>query len=274
MIIPFERKDPIMRVSGVSLSLGGRQVLRDVELEIRNLVRSDVTQGQVVGLLGPSGMGKTQLFRILSALIQPDSGTVLAGAPLRPVQAGQVGVVAQDYPLFSHRTVMSNMILAGRMAGKSADEAASEAMRLLARFGLPDEGEKYPVQLSGGQKQRVAIAQQLMCSDMFMLLDEPFSGLDPLAVDALCTLITEVSTSDELKTLIIVTHDISAALRVCDSLLLLGRDRDDAGKAIPGARVQQVIDLAEQGLAWQPELRHTPAFFEAEAEVHARFALL
>ena len=272
--IPYKVGEPLMKATGVNLNLGGRPILRDVNLQINDLVRPGLTQGQVVGLLGPSGMGKTQLFRILAGLNKPDSGTVEIGSPLKPVEVGRVGVVAQDYPLFRNRSVMGNLILAGRQAGMDPGQAQTKANEMLSRFDLSDQGDKYPALLSGGQRQRVAISQQLMCSDGFLLMDEPFSGLDPLAVDAMCKLLNEVSSSDELKTIIIVTHDISAALRVCDHLMLLGRDRDADGKVIPGARIQEDIDLIEAGLAWVPDLHMTQSFFTVESGVHARFAAL
>src|SRR5205807_709075 len=123
------------------------------------------TQGQVVGLLGPSGMGKTTLFRVLAGLDAPDRGAVLLGEEGRPVERGMVGVVAQNYPLFSHRTVLSNLIVAGRSSGESGSEAGRHARDLLGRFDLAAHAYKYPAQLSGGQRQRVAIAQQFMCSE-------------------------------------------------------------------------------------------------------------
>ncbi len=163
----YEKTHTLLKVSGVNLDLGGRKILRDVNLEIKDIVRPGMTQGQIVGLLGPSGMGKTQLFRILSGLNVPDSGTVDMGNPLTPVQAGRVGVVAQDYPLFHNRTVMSNLVLASKQAGRTQPEEDSKKM--LDRFDLGEHGDKFPAQLSGGQRQRVAIAQQLLCSEMFLL---------------------------------------------------------------------------------------------------------
>ena len=173
----------LLKASGVSLSLGGKQILRDVNLEIKDVRRPGVTTGQVVGLLGPSGMGKTQLFRILAGLNAPDRGTVLIGEEAVPVSRGLVGVVAQHYPLFNHRRVLGNLLVAGRHAGLSREAARAKAERLLAHFKLEDAASKFPLQLSGGQRQRVAIAQQFMCSERFLLMDEPFSGLDVVQIE-------------------------------------------------------------------------------------------
>lgn len=270
----YEKMQCVLRAQGVHLTLGDKKILRDVNLQIDNIHRPGKTQGQVVGLLGPSGMGKTQLFRLLAGLNTPDQGTVEVGDPLQPISAGQVGVVAQDYPLFQNRTVMSNLVLAGRLSGSGSSSPEERATELLSRFDLAEHGDKYPVQLSGGQRQRVAIAQQFMCSDHYLLMDEPFSGLDPIAVDALCHLISEIAATDELRTFIIVTHDITSALRVCDTLWLLGRDRGPDGKPVPGARIQEIVDLIARGLAWRPDIHKTPEFFATETEVHDRFATL
>src|SRR5579862_7281517 len=177
---PYELKECILKVDHVSVKLGGLPILRDVNVEIRDIVRPGMNQGQVVALLAPSGMGKTTLFKALAGLDVPDEGQVLLGTSSQPVERGMVGVVAQNYPLFAHRTVAGNLAVASRQAGMSGSHAKDQSMELLTRFGLADQAHKYPVQLSGGQRQRVAIAQQFMCSEHFLLMDEPFSGLDLL----------------------------------------------------------------------------------------------
>lgn len=264
----------LLKATDVSLALGGKQILRDVSLEIRDVRRPDHVTGQVVGLLGPSGIGKTQLFRILAGLNQPDRGTVLVGEEAIPVSRGMVGVVAQNYPLFNHRRVLGNLCVAGRRAGLTREGARSKAERLLAHFKLEDAASKYPMQLSGGQRQRAAIAQQFMCSERFLLMDEPFSGLDLVQIQKVIALIHEVASLHEFNTIIIVTHDISASLEVADTLWLLGRDRDAQGNFLPGARIQTTYDLIERGLAWSQGIADTPAFVETRREIRARFPLL
>lgn len=256
----YEHKETILKVSGVNKDLGGRPILRNVDLEIKNLVRPGHNQGQVVSLLGPSGIGKTTLFRILAGLDQPDSGTVLIGPEQRPVERGMVGVVAQHYPLFAHRNVMGNMLIAGKMAGLSKAEATQKAKRLLAQFLVEEAEEKYPSQLSGGMRQRVAIAQQFMCSENYILMDEPFSGLDPIAVERVILFIQEIAAAHDLNTIIVVTHDVEAAIQVSDTLWLLGRDRDEQGNIMPGARIQTSFNLIERGLTWQPHVFDKPEF--------------
>lgn len=266
----YSLADTLLKIEGVNLTLGGKLILRDVNAEVKDVRREGMQQGQVVGLLGPSGVGKTRLFRILAGLDQPDSGRVLLGSEGKPVNRGSVGVVAQDYPLFAHRTVLSNLMVAARQVNKSE----SECQTLLERFGLAGHEKKYPAQLSGGQRQRVSIAQQLLCSDDLLLMDEPFSGLDLVALGTVIRFLGEIAAADELKTFVIVTHDIEAAIEVCDTLWLLGRDHDEKGNIIPGARVQKIYDLMALGLAWRDGITDDPAYLNLLKEIRATFPLL
>jgi polar amino acid transport system ATP-binding protein/sulfate transport system ATP-binding protein len=264
----------ILKASNVWLTLGGNLILRDVDLEVRDIRRPGNLTGQVVGLLGPSGIGKTRFFRILAGLDAPDRGTVLVGEGQVPVERGMVGVVAQRYTLFQHRTVLSNLLVAGAQGGLSRKEARDKAMSFLERFHLEPHAERYPLQLSGGQQQRVAIAQQFMCSEHFLLMDEPFSGLDPIAVDRVAELIAEVASLHELNTIIVVTHDVAAAMEVSDTLWLMGRDRDAKGNVIPGARIQETYDLIERGLAWRKGISTTREFMDLLREILERYPSL
>jgi polar amino acid transport system ATP-binding protein/sulfate transport system ATP-binding protein len=261
-------------VEGVSQKLGDNLILRDVNLEVKDIRRPGQVAGQVVGLLGPSGIGKTRLFRILAGLDEPTSGRVLIGEKGAPVERGMVGVVAQRYPLFAHRTVLGNLMVAARQAGCSHDEGGRRSLRFLKRFGMEDRANHYPAQLSGGQQQRVAIVQQFLCSEHFLLMDEPFSGLDPNAVEAVGELIAEMANLDELNTIIVVTHDIAAAIEVADTLWLLGRDRDENGRVVPGARIQGTYNLIERGLAWRKGITTSPEFMDLLREILARFPTL
>lgn len=274
MSYEYELRESILKVEEASLILGDNLILDKVSFEIRNIVRPDAIAGQVIGLLGPSGIGKTQLFHLLAGLKQPTSGRVLIGDPGVPVQRGMVGVVAQHYPLFMHRTVMGNLLVAGERSGKTEAEYKKKAHSLLEQFRLLDRAGHFPAQLSGGQRQRVAIAQQIMCSESFLLMDEPFSGLDLIALRKVQELIHGISTAHEFNTIFVVTHDIPAALEVADTILLLGRNSDENGRFVPGARIQAIYNLIERGLAWRKDIARSPEFVECLNEIRNRFALL
>jgi NitT/TauT family transport system ATP-binding protein len=270
---PYRLGQRLLTIEGLSVCYGA-PVLSGLEATIDNIIRDGMSQGQVVCLLGPSGIGKTQLFRCIAGLQDPDQGGVYLNGKRAPVTPGEVGVVAQHYPLLEHRTVLGNLVVAALRDGGSRAAASARAMQMLAQLGLAERALAYPGELSGGQRQRVAIAQQLLCSSHFLLMDEPFSGLDPAAKATVCDTIRSLSTADELNTIIVVTHDIDSALRIADTLWLLGRDPDAAGKPAGGARIIEKYDLIARGLAWHEQIDGTPEFRALGDELRARFGSL
>jgi polar amino acid transport system ATP-binding protein/sulfate transport system ATP-binding protein len=270
---PYRVGSRLVTIDKVSVAYGA-PVLSNASEAIDDLIRDGVTQGQVVCLLGPSGIGKTQLFRCIAGLQTPDSGGVYLNGKRTPVAPGEVGVVAQDYPLLAHRTVLGNLMVAARCKISDAKAAQARCMALLADFDLADKALAYPAALSGGQRQRVAIAQQLLCSSHFLLMDEPFSGLDPRAKAKVCETILKISTSDELNTIIVVTHDIDASIAIADTIWLLGREFGAHGKPLPGAAIRHKIDLIARGLAWHDGIEDTPEFHALSREIRRKFAEL
>jgi len=267
------KDDVLVKVDSVWQKLGGNQILEGVSFAIIDRVRPNRITGQIVGLLGPSGVGKTRLIRLIAGLDAPDRG-VITGFDGKPLQSGETGVVFQNYPLLRHHTVRGNLMVAGAAAGLSHAEASNRAKQLLERFGMSARADYYPAQLSGGQRQRVAIAQQLVRQCRLVLMDEPFSGLDPATLDATIRLMIEVANMDELNTIAVVTHDIRSALTACDTLFVLGRDRDAEGRVKSGAKIQKTYDLVDMGLAWQEHVETLPAFIEVEKEIKAGFTRL
>jgi ABC-type nitrate/sulfonate/bicarbonate transport system ATPase subunit len=261
MMIAHAYAERLLTINNLSLSLGGKQILRDINLHIDNVTRPGKTQGQVVALLGPSGIGKTQLFRCIAGLQCPSVGSVVLNSDKHAVTAGEVGVVQQSYPLMPHRTVLSNLLMV------TPDKDRIHA--LLSRFHLSDKQHHFPSQLSGGQRQRVAIIQQMLCSKYFILMDEPFSGLDVVAKDNVCALIDEVSSADEHSTIIFTTHDLESAVTVADTIWVLGREE---GK--PGATIRTSINLIERDLAWNPEVDKHPNFWSTIQELKHLFKTL
>ncbi|HTF18731.1 MAG TPA: ATP-binding cassette domain-containing protein [Chryseolinea sp.] len=259
----YVRNEVLMAVENVSLSYG-KSVLRDVNFTVHNIVRPGVDQGQVVSLIGRSGIGKTQLFKILAGLIAPDTGSITVGLDQHAVSAGEVGVVSQNYLLFNHRSIKDNLKLALRHS--SLPLAASEREQLILQyaetFDLAEHLSKYPMQLSGGQRQRTSIIQQILTGNKFILLDEPFSGLDALMIDKVMELLLRISTMDELNTLVIISHDVENALAISDTAYILARE---AGKE--GATITETLDLMKMGFAWNPEIRQEEAFQDLVAQI-------
>ncbi len=277
---PYEYKKTILKVENVSLKLGETQILRDCNVEIKDVVRPGTTTGQVIGFIAPSGMGKTKFFECLSGIRKPDTGTILVGEEQLPTNIGRVGVVQQHYPLFMHRTIMSNMKIAARNLPKS--ERDDRVRDILKRFGLLERGGHYPAMLSGGQKQRAAIAQQILCSNNFLLMDEPFSGLDVNMISEVSGLIKEVAHMHELNTIIIVSHDIVSTMAISDTIWVMGRDRETFtnskgepdSRIIPGAKIKYKYNLMEEGLAWQNNVEKMPRFNEIINEIKGKFPYL
>jgi NitT/TauT family transport system ATP-binding protein len=191
--------DIVLRVRDVSISRDGTHVLDHVSFNVVDRIREGCITGQVVSLLGPSGIGKTTLLRVLAGLECPARGEV-KGPEGKILDARSVGIVFQHYPLLAHRDVEDNLALAGRVGGLSWARANERACELMERVGIEDRAGFYPAQLSGGQRQRAAIAQQLVLPRRVLLLDEPFSGLDPAALADVSAFVTEVANVCSLPT--------------------------------------------------------------------------
>lgn len=271
MTMAYEYKDSLVKLNGICLDFDGKPILAGINAEVRDIVRPGKITGQIVGILGPSGVGKSMLARIMTGLQTPSSGSVSIGPKGEPVSAGRVGFVAQNYPLLRHRTILGNLLVASSEedAGKSLEKAES----LLSRFDLLNKRHLYPAQLSGGQRQRIAILQQFMCSEHYLVLDEPTTGLDPLMKDKVCNFIRDLANIAEENTIFLISHDIESVLSLADTLWLMGRDRNPQGESL-GAKIQYVYNLIEKGLAWQTDPKATPMFGSLLREIRQRFETL
>lgn len=282
---PYTLAETLLKVEGVNLSYGDFKVLRDVNVEVKNIVRPGLHQGQVIGFLGPSGVGKTKLSEILAGIIPIKagndtdsdmnvSGTVLLGPEQQPTQIGKIGVVQQSYPLLEHRTVLGNLNIVARNRFKDRVVADAKVEETLQMLNLQNHKKNYPANLSGGQKQRVAIGQALINCENFIIFDEPFSGLDINMINRVTTMIQDLTRQNELLTIIIISHDITATTAVSDTLWIMGKEKNEVGEFIPGAKIIKQIDLMERGLAWMPDITLQPEFSDTTREIRALFPTL
>lgn len=250
---PHKLVRPLIQISNLNLVLGGKQILRDINLNVydeQSVDHPDTVMPQIISLFGPSGCGKSQFSLCLAGLQPPTSGSILVGPDAMPTKHGAVGMVAQNYPVLAHRSVLGNLVYAGRQHGLSRKEARAIALERLNIFGLLAEANKHPSQLSGGQQQRVAIIQQLMCSEHFLVLDEPLSGLDVNNKGIVCQELVKMARLDSMNTFIIVSHDIKFTLAISTEAWFMGHDRTPEGEVVPGGRIspEHIIDLSAEDL--------------------------
>ncbi len=185
-----------------------RPILKGITFEAK--------RGEIVALIGGSGSGKTTLFRLITGLLEPDSGTVTCQTLPTYMQ--------QEDLLLPWRTALGNLMLCGEL-GKELEEACTdEAKKLLRLVGLEGYEEAYPSELSGGMRQRVALARALLQNRPLMLLDEPFGSLDVLIREQLYMLLKQIRDRYQ-KTILLVTHDFRDAISMADRILVLVNGR-------------------------------------------------
>lgn len=252
----LEKQEVIFKAENVNLSYGKKQILSNINFEITDKKRIGVNQGQIVSLIGRSGIGKSQLFRIMCGFNEIEntdnkniSGKILINRDLHPVKLGEVGVVTQNYKLLEHRTVRKNLLFTGK--------SKTEVEDLCKQFDLFQHLDKFPLELSGGQRQRAAILQQVLTGNDFILLDEPFSGLDDIMLKKIISLLLKISLIDELKTLVIISHDIENSLAISDHAFLMTKYDENVGATISS---ENVYNLSQMGLAWQENIKENVQF--------------
>ena len=208
----------MISVKNLCKSYDGLQILKDVNI--------DFPDGSTTVIIGGSGCGKSTLLRCLNLLEKPDCGTIeIDGEDIVTTKnvdklRQKLGMVYQSFNLFSHLSVLENIILAPMKVKKiSKEEAISKAYELLKMVGMENRATHMPDQLSGGQKQRVAIARALAMEPEVMLFDEPTSALDPTMVDEVETVIKRLV--DSGMTSIIVTHEMRFARNIASNILFL-----------------------------------------------------
>ncbi|MDE1549040.1 amino acid ABC transporter ATP-binding protein [Jeotgalibaca caeni] len=206
-------------VKNLKKNFGSNEVLKGIDLEI--------TEGEVVCIIGPSGSGKSTFLRCLNGLEEITGGAVLVDqvditnpkTDINKVRE-EIGMVFQHFNLFPHLTVMENITLAPvELKRLSKEEGKTKAHQLLELVGLAEKAEVYPHSLSGGQKQRVAIARALAMNPDIMLFDEPTSALDPEMVGEVLEVMKRLA--KEGMTMVVVTHEMGFAREVGDRVIFM-----------------------------------------------------
>ena len=212
-------KTPLIRAVHLAKSFGDVQPVRDVSF--------DVQKGDVISIIGPSGTGKSTLLNLLNHLEKKDSGTILFEGQdtcekgyNENLMREQIGMVFQSFNLFSHLTIVENLMLAQTLLLKrSRSEACEKSMELLQMVGLADKALCLPAQLSGGQQQRVAIIRAVAMNPKILLFDEPTSALDPTMINEVLAVIRKLVR--EGLTMLIVTHEMRFARDISNRVFFM-----------------------------------------------------
>jgi polar amino acid transport system ATP-binding protein len=236
--------EPMVTAEAVRKSFGRLEVLKGITLTIN--------RGEVMCLLGPSGSGKSTFLRCINHLEKINSGRLSVDGELVGYRESgdklyelhekevarkraEIGMVFQHFNLFPHMTALENVTLAPVLVGgDSRGNAGDRARGLLARVGLGDKIDSYPVALSGGQQQRVAIARALAMQPKLMLFDEPTSALDPELVGDVLDVMRQLARDG--MTMIVVTHEIGFAREVADTVVFM-----DEGVVVESGKPDQVL---------------------------------
>lgn len=255
--MPYTIENTLLYVENLSVTYGEKTVIKDINFFEKDVVREDKITGQVIAFVGRSGRGKSTLFKALTGLVKPSTGKVLiadtttgAENDAKEVHEGDIGFVDQKYTLFRNKTVHQALMFALRNKDISKADKESKIMDYLVTWGLEGVKDQYPCELSGGQRQRTAIIEQIFSSGHYMILDEPFSGLDVGNIEDVKNAFRLITSTHEYNTIIYSTHDIELAVELADSIYVIGYPTIDGRHADYGTIVKH-IDMKELNLAWK-----------------------
>lgn len=247
--------EPILKLQNVSKSFGGKRAVDNVSFTVE--------PGQIVGFLGPNGAGKTTSLRMALGYVKPDEGDVhLFGGPPGERTFGRVGFLPEERGLYKKQTAREAIAHMARLNGVKRKDAFETADELLDRYGLGDAKRKKNKDMSKGMAQKVQLLSAIAHDPEFYVLDEPFSGLDPVNQKVLEDMVREISGRG--RTIIFSTHVMEHAERLCDRIILMGR-----GQKVFDGTVQEALDHAPRRVIVSSEnsgLKDTVAPFAEEIE--------
>ena len=224
----------MLKIKSLKKNFGSKKVLKGIDLE--------VNKGDIVGIIGPSGCGKSTLLRTINLLEIPTSGTInFEGKNLDfkenlTLVRRKIGMLFQQFNLFSNMTVLENIILAPvKLKILSHDEAVKEATSLLKKIDLYDKKDYYPYELSGGQQQRIAIITALIMHPDLMLFDEPTSALDPEMIGEVTNLMKEIA--NQGMTMIVVSHEMNFIKKFATKVIFM-----EDGKIIEQGTKEEIFN--------------------------------
>ena len=226
----------MLRIDGVSKRFGSRLALNDVTFEVGT--------GRLTGFVGGNGAGKTTTMRIILGVLAADRGAVtLDGAPLGPQDRRRFGYMPEERGLYPKMKVAEQLIYLGRLHGLSQEAAARNTARLVDRLGLGERANDTVESLSLGNQQRAQIAAALVHDPEVLILDEPFSGLDPMAVETVLGVLQEAASSG--VPVLFSSHQLELVERLCDDLVII------AGGEIRAAGARDQLRAANAGSQYE-----------------------
>ena len=254
----FHFDETLLYIENLSVAYGDHLIIKDINLIEKDVIRPlHKSTGQIIAIVGRSGRGKSTFFKALTGLVTPNSGKILIKDFIKNevnaaknVKEGDIGFVDQKYTLFRHKTVKQTFEYALRKSNLSAEEKQKKILDYTAKWGLESCINKYPNELSGGQRQRTAIIEQLFSSDKYIVMDEPFSGLDVGNIEEVKKTFNILSDDSEHNTILFSTHDIKLAIEIAQSIYVIGHPTINGNKEHYGTIVAK-YDLREKGLAWK-----------------------
>jgi lipopolysaccharide export system ATP-binding protein len=227
----------LLSVRGLVKSYGRRRVVDGVDF--------DVDPGEIVGLLGPNGAGKTTSFRMACGMIDPDAGTVTLGGkdvtswPMyRRAKEGGMGYLAQESSVFRKLSVQKNLLGVMEMLGMNRKLRNRRADQLMEQFGIEKLRRSKAMSLSGGERRRLEIARALVSDPQIILLDEPFTGIDPVTIDSIQSIIRDLR--DRGIAILITDHQVRETLEITDRSYVIR-----TGQVLCHGRPREVINHPE-----------------------------